>query len=203
MKQVNAFMASGILEAYILGLTSNEENFEVETMAAEHKEVRLSLNVFEEKLEKLSFADAIAPPQLVKTMVMASIDYMARLENGEEVTYPPILRKGAKIIDYASWLNRPDMLAPPDYKDVYAKIIGNTPQMTTAIVWITKMTVSEVHDDEFETFLIVEGSCNITIGTAVHKLVPGDFLAIPLFQPHHVTVTSKGACKAVLQRIAA
>lgn len=203
MKQINAFIASGILEAYILGLTSDEENMEVETMAAEHKEVRLSLATFEEKLETQGFTDATAPPELVKTMVMASIDYMARLGNGEEVTYPPILQKGAKIIDYASWLDRPDMFAPPDFKDVHAKIIGYSPQMTTAIVWITKMAPSEVHDDEFETFLIVEGTCDITIGTAVHQLVAGDFLAIPLFQPHHVTVTSKSACKVVLQRIAA
>lgn len=203
MKEISSIIDSGILESYILGLSSNKENMEVEAMAAAHVEVRIALAVFEEKLEKQGFADAIAPPELVKTMVMASIDYMERLNNGEVVTYPPILQKGAKIIDYKNWIDRPDMLAPAGFKDVYAKIIGYSPQMTTAIVWITKMAPSEVHNDELETFLIVEGTCDITIGTEIHHLVVGDFLAIPLFQPHHVTVTSTTVCKVVLQRRAA
>lgn len=203
MKKISTFIDSGILEAYVLGLTSNDENTEVETMAATHQEVRFSINAFEEKLEKQSFANAIAPPALVKTMVMASIDYMGRLGNGEIETYPPILEKGAKIIDYANWLNRPDMLAPIGFEGTYVKIISHTPQMTTAIAWITDMAPSEVHEDEFENFLVVEGTCDFTIGTVLHQLVAGDFLSIPLFQPHHFKVTSKCACKVVLQRIAA
>ena len=61
----------------------------------------------------------------------------------------------------------------------------------------------EVHHDEYEKFLIVEGTCTITIGDEVHNLVPGNFLSIPLYKNHTVTVTSLIPCKIILQRIAA
>jgi mannose-6-phosphate isomerase-like protein (cupin superfamily) len=60
-----------------------------------------------------------------------------------------------------------------------------------------------VHDNEFEKFLILEGSCTITIEEEAHHLVPGDYLAIPLHKSHQVTITSEIPCKIILQRVAA
>jgi mannose-6-phosphate isomerase-like protein (cupin superfamily) len=54
-----------------------------------------------------------------------------------------------------------------------------------------------------EHFLIVEGTCDITIGDKVHHLVPGDYLSIPLYIDHDVKVTSITPCKVILQRVAA
>ncbi|MBC7688849.1 MAG: cupin domain-containing protein, partial [Aquabacterium sp.] len=88
-------------------------------------------------------------------------------------------------------------------ENIEAKIIGYTPQAITAIVWIKDFAPQEVHDDEFEKFLIVEGSCTITVGQEVTELFPGDFFAIPLYKKHVVKVTSAVACKIILQRIAA
>ena len=95
------------------------------------------------------------------------------------------------------------MILPDNFKDFHAKIIGYTPEMVTAIVWIRNMAPHEVHDDEFEKFLILEGTCDITIGDKVHKMASGDSLSIPLHIDHFVTVTSDIPCKAILQRIAA
>ena len=65
------------------------------------------------------------------------------------------------------------------------------------------MAPEEIHTNEFERFLIVEGSCDIQIGETVHQLQAGDFLSIPLFENHFVTVTSSIPCKVILQRVAA
>jgi mannose-6-phosphate isomerase-like protein (cupin superfamily) len=65
------------------------------------------------------------------------------------------------------------------------------------------MSPAEIHHDEYERFLIVEGTCDITIEKKVHHLKSGDFLAIPLFANHTVKVTSNIPCKAILQRVAA
>ena len=134
---------------------------------------------------------------------MAIIDYTGRLQQGEAATYPPILHEGSKIADYNEWLNRPDMTIPPDFEDVYAKVIGYTPEIMTAIVWINHMAPQEIHEHELERFLIVEGACDILIGDEVHSLVPGNFLAIPLYLQHMVRVTSAIPCKVILQRAAA
>ncbi|MBK8606437.1 MAG: hypothetical protein IPN82_06270 [Chitinophagaceae bacterium] len=39
------------------------------------------------------------------------------------------------------------------------------------------MAPQEVHDDEHERFLILEGTCDIVVGNNIHQLVPGDYFA--------------------------
>ena len=95
------------------------------------------------------------------------------------------------------------MSTPPDLKDIHARIIGNTAEVTTAIVWIKDMAPPETHTNEIEKFLIVEGSCEIIVEKEVYQLVSGDFFAIPLYKSHMVKVTSDIPCKIILQRVAA
>jgi mannose-6-phosphate isomerase-like protein (cupin superfamily) len=203
MKNNSTFIESGILESYIAGLATEAEIREVEEMAAAHADVREALNALNDVIEQLAVANAIAPPLILKPFIMATIDFMGRMGAGETPSFPPILETGAKISDYAEWLNRPDMVIPSYFDGMYAKIIGYTPQVISAIVWIREMAPEEVHDNEYEKFLIVEGTCNITIDGEVHSLVAGDYLAIPLHKNHTVEVTSAELCKVILQRVAA
>lgn len=200
MKQ---YIESGILEAYVMGMADDHEILEVEQMAAAHEEVRAAIDAYGKSLEDIYLSHAVTPDPLVRPMVLATIDFTNRMMAGEEPSFPPALHQGSHISDYEPWLSRPDMVLPHTFTDIHARIIGYTPQVTTAIVWIEKMAPHEVHDDEFERFLIVEGTCDITIGKKVHQLVPGDFLAIPLYESHFVTVTSPFPCKVILQRVAA
>lgn len=203
MKNNQAFIESGILELYITGIASAEEIIEVEEMVAAHTDVREALDTLYRVLETVAVENAVEPPALIRPFLMATMDFMGRMGGGETPTFPAELQTGAKIEDYAEWLNRPDMILPDDFQDVYAKIIGYTPQAITAIVWIKQMAPEEVHDNEYEKFLIVEGTCDIDIEGEVHHLVPGDYLAIPLHKKHQVTVTSDVLCKVILQRVAA
>jgi mannose-6-phosphate isomerase-like protein (cupin superfamily) len=203
MKNLETYYDSGILESYVMGWATPQEAKEVEDMAAAHIEVRKKINEINETLEEYALAHAIEPDVTVKPFLMATIDYTERMKNGEQPSLPPGLHEASQISDYAAWLNRDDMVLPDDFKDLYAKIIGYTPSSLTAIVWIKDLAPQEVHHDEFEKFLIVEGTCTITIGDEVHNLVPGNFLSIPLYKNHTVTVTSLIPCKIILQRIAA
>ena len=65
------------------------------------------------------------------------------------------------------------------------------------------MAPAEVHDNEYEKFLIIEGTCDITVDEDVYSLVPGDYFSIPLYKSHNIKVTSTIPCKAILQRLAA
>jgi mannose-6-phosphate isomerase-like protein (cupin superfamily) len=203
MKTLKEYIESGILESYILGITNAEESAEVEEMSAAHNEIRTELNMIRESIEKYAELHAIEPPITIKPFLLATIDYTERLKNGEPVTVPPILHEDSTIADYADWLKAEAAIVPDDFNNLHARIIGYTSEAITAIVWLKEFAPPEVHIDQLEKFLIVEGTCNITIGEVVHRLVPGDMLSIPLFINHNVKVTSEIPCKIILQRIAA
>lgn len=203
MINVSEYIVSGIIEMYVWGIASLEECVEVEEMAAKHQEVKTAIDSFGESLENFAIANPITPAATVKPFIMATIDYTVRLEKGEAPSFPPILHEKSQISDYGEWLDRTDMVLPKGMTDIYAKIIGYTPEATTVIVWIRDLAPQEVHHDEYEKFLIVEGSCDITIGSKVHSLVPGNMLSIPLYESHDVKITSSIPCKIILQRIAA
>ncbi len=203
MHTVTEFIESGILEIYVLGSASREEVKQVEEMAAKHPEIVKEIEAINIALEKYAFANAVIPNPTIRPFLLAIIDYTERLKNGEQVHLPPVLNENSKIEDYKDWLNRDDMVLPNDFKDIHAKIIGFTPEVTSAIVWINNMVPAEAHDDEFEKFFILEGTCDITVGDKVYQLSAGDYLSIPLHTAHNVKITSDIPCKLILQRIAA
>lgn len=203
MTNILEIIKSGLLEAYVLGFTDEQENLYIEEMANTSPEVRNEIDRFSADLERTALANAVTPDPIIKPMLLGTIDYMERMNNGEPPTFPPLLHEGSLIADYNDWLIRKDMIAPQDLQNIQVRVIGHTPQVMTAIVWIKEMAPQEVHDDEFERFLIVEGSCDLTVGEEVHKLVAGNFLSIPLHRRHHVRVTSDIPCKVILQRVAA
>ncbi|MCW3079875.1 cupin domain-containing protein [Segetibacter sp.] len=203
MKDISKYIESGIIESYVLGMSSLDEIKEVEELAVSYPEVKEAIEVFSTSLEQEAIANALTPDPIIKPMLMATIDFIGRMENGESPAFPPDLNENSKIVDYEEWLNRPDFVVPAHFTDVYARIIGYTPEVTTAIVWIKELAPQEVHHDEYEKFLIVEGTCDIAIGDDVYHLMPGSFLSIPLHKNHLVKVTSDIPCKVILQRVAA
>lgn len=203
MSEVSTFIQSGILELYALGAASAAEAAEVERMMALHPDVRTELDAISASLEAYALAHAVEPPSTLKPLVLATIDYLERLKQGEEPTTPPELTAASTPEHFALWLERDDLKAPTSEEDIFVKIIGFTPAATTAIVWLKDVADEEVHHDEHERFLVLEGSCTITVGGQAHTLRAGDFFAIPLHQKHSVKVTSTEPCKVILQRLAA
>lgn len=196
-------ISSGLLELYVLGETNPEEIVLVEEMARMHEDVRCELEQIGRALETYALNHAVEPDPIVKPFLLATIDYMDRAKAGEVFLLPPVLNNNSKASDFELWLSRPDMLAPAELENIYAKILNYTEQMLTAIVWIKDMAPHETHDIEHEKFLIVEGTCNIIVEGQVNALVPGDFFCIPLHKSHQVVVTSAVPCKVILQRVAA
>ena len=200
---IKEYIESGILELYVLGVASEEETLEIQKLAIIHPEIKNEIEEISLALQKYSEETAVTPHPSTKSMLMATIDYTERLEAGEPQTFPPVLNTNSKIVEYNEWLSRKDMVAPSDFDEVFVKIIGFTPEVTSAIVWIKNMAPEEVHTNEYEKFLILEGSCDITVGEKIHKLNAGDYFSIPLHINHYLTVTSNMPCKVILQRVAA
>ena len=196
-------LSSGLSELYVLGESTSLENKLIEEMCLQFPELFEEINAIEIALEQYAVDNAIKPDAIIKPFLLATIDYMDRMMAGEIVQAPPILTENSSVEDYSLWLDKPDMMVPEDYDEVFAKILNHDERGITAIAWIKSMAPQEVHDHEYEKFLIVEGTCSIHIEEEVHALVPGDYLMIPLHKKHHVLVTSAVPCKVILQRIAA
>jgi mannose-6-phosphate isomerase-like protein (cupin superfamily) len=203
MGDVKKILESGILEEYVLGFTSAEENLYIDEMSKKHAEIELEIVSITNALVKTSENIGPKPSSIARTSVFATIDLMERLQSGETLDAPPILNENSTIEDYSKWLNDPEIFLPEDYVDSYAKIIGANPEATTMIVWLNTGAPYEKHDNEYERFLIVEGSCDIDIHGEIHSLKVGDYIQIPLHLGHSVKVTSSCPCKVLLQRVAA
>lgn len=206
MSKATDYIASGILELYVLGMTNGEESKEVERMAKLHPTINAEIEAISESLVAGASQQAHTggPNPTTKAFIMAMIDYSERMKAGEVPAFPPVLTEASTAADYAAWLNRPDMTLPDGFKDYHARVIGYTPQCITAIVWIKDTAPPEIHDQAYEKFLVLEGSCDIEIeGDRIHSLVPGNYLSIPLHKWHEVRITSTQPCKVILQRLAA
>jgi len=163
MKDINDYINSGILESYVLGMATSEEIKEVEEVAYANAEIRKAIDSIGLLFEQQAIAQAVQPDPTVKPLLMAKIDYIERMENGEAAAFPPDLNANSTIADFEPWLTRPDFQLPKDFTGLYGKIIAHNPRTTTALIWLKDGAPKEIHHKEFESFLIVEGSCEIRI----------------------------------------
>lgn len=200
---VDQLISSGLLELYVIGDVSDTEVSQVEQAMAASDIVRQEVLEIEKALEEFAFSHAVPSPITTKSLLLATASYTNRLQNGEVPISPPSLHEDSEISEFSQWLDRADMQEPEEYDSQYGHIINSDAEKTTLIVWLKDGAPDETHTDEYEKFLIVEGTCDIKIGDEVHSLKRGDFLSIPLHVTHSVTVTSSHRCKIILERAAA
>jgi anti-sigma-K factor RskA len=70
---IQAYIASGILESYVLGELNSAEAREVEDMAARYPEVREELTYIEETLEAVAQSAAVTPPAHMRASILDAI----------------------------------------------------------------------------------------------------------------------------------
>jgi len=68
------FLASGLLEQYVLGLTSTQETAQVERWLRQHPELKEEVSAMHDALEKYSLAQGITPPPHLKSKILNKID---------------------------------------------------------------------------------------------------------------------------------
>ncbi len=193
---------SGLLELYVQGSLEGADQIVIAQALETYPELKQELKEIEFALFQYAEKNALKPHGAVKPLLLATFDYLERMQKGEVPSFPPELHEGSTLSDYGQWLERADMVSPTEMDAMYARLIAHEPEKVTAIVWLRFGAPDETHTQEYEKFLIVEGTCTITIGSEEHHLKAGDYLSIPLHINHHVTVTSAIPCKIILQRIA-
>jgi mannose-6-phosphate isomerase-like protein (cupin superfamily) len=232
MKNLEDFIASGILELYILGDTSDEEDAEVLIMSSKFPaEIAGEILAISTALENLALENAVEPSARLKESLFAKITEMAAQGNGAQsagakpsrrkpavsraavsntdaaavksprpVSEIPPLTYFSKIEDYTDWFSPADLIMPAGFKGRHLKLLGHTPEMTTLLICATAIE-GEVHYDEYERLLVIEGTCDIIIENKVFSFHKGDLINIPLNKWHDVIIPEGTVCKAILQRI--
>ncbi len=67
---IKAYIESGVVESYVLGLASPEEVAELEALSVQHSEVRAAVDAFAESIQQQAMGANIAPPPEIKQQLM-------------------------------------------------------------------------------------------------------------------------------------
>ena len=89
---VQDYISSGIVESYVLGLATPEEQAEFEQMAAQHPEVLQARIAFEIALEEQAMAAAVAPPAAWKDEIRNALPVAAPVRSIETPVLAPVRR---------------------------------------------------------------------------------------------------------------
>ena len=85
----NEILNSGLLELYVMGSLEGSELAFVNEALSRDPLLAHELDQIEQALFLYAQAHAIAPSPTVKPMLMAKIEYMERLKQGEIASTPP------------------------------------------------------------------------------------------------------------------
>ncbi|MBC9934135.1 hypothetical protein [Chitinophaga qingshengii] len=70
---IERYISSGIIESYLLGLTSDEESAELERMCVEYPELEIEILRCEQRMDSIMYDEAVLPPERIKERVLQNI----------------------------------------------------------------------------------------------------------------------------------
>jgi len=192
------YINSGIIQDYCLGLLTEAESRPVEQNAILYTEVKQEIESYLQALEQYATDCAIAPPVHIKNKIAGILNNLA-LEEAASTQHLPIINKYS---GYQNWLRIVQPLLPAKLitEEMFVHEIRNDDTVSQTLIWTAIDYPDEVHSDEQECFIILEGRCRCYIeGAEVIELGPGGFLEIPLHKHHDVQIIEPVI--AVVQRI--
>lgn len=235
MKNLKEFIASGILEIYVLGETSDEEDAEVLIMSSKFPaEIAHEILEISTALEYFALENAVEPSAKLRDSVFSKFSEFGET-SGDDISKKndalgrereaikkrnlatdksnagakktprpaseiPRLTHFSRIEDYTDWFDPEDLITPEGFEGRRVKLLGATPEMTTLLICATAIE-GEVHHDQYERLLVIEGTCEIIVEHKVFSFGKGDFIDIPLHKWHDVVIPHGIPCKAILQKI--
>ncbi len=180
------YIASGILEEFVLGLLPREENEKVLKLVEEHPEIKAEIATIELAVEQYAFANSVTPPSTLENDVFAAI---------QASETPPMLTANSKISEYKYWLDK--VQEPDEYENVHMEVLSDSPEATIVIAWIKEGESDHLHTEYTEKFLIVEGSCIATIDGVTTNYSVGDYVEFTIDKHHDYKITSQIPMKVV------
>ncbi|MFM9947649.1 MAG: cupin domain-containing protein [Saprospiraceae bacterium] len=197
---IRAYLDSGIVEEYCLGLLDSEAAIGVERLSRQFREIDLEIN---KTLETLARFSTIAEPgPHLKASLFQLINHL-ETEQIIDLKAPPFIHRHS---DAEVWNKAIEGLTPNIEEDsAKYHFLQERPEFQLAVVWLEDQLHEEGHDsnDFLESFLILEGTCECNIGGKIIHLQAGDYFEIPPLTQHTIRNTSvhpQPFVKALVQR---
>ena len=190
------------LERYCLGLLPINESREVERMAHEQPAVWAELDQIAQALADYALTNAITPSPSLRNRVLTALSELDE-GYGEGTVYD--IKALPRINDFSNaeqWQRTVATIHPPDgYRNLHVQVLRQDAEVEQFLLWVREFIRPEAHHNEQESFLILEGRCECSLGGELVPLGPGDYLPVPLDLEHAVRVISETPVKAILQRV--
>lgn len=94
-----AYIESGVIESYVLGMTDVQEAAELEQLARQHPDIRQAIDDFEASLEQAALATAVLPDAKVKERLFTALQHEFISESTVSAPAPVIQMQPA-----AAWM---------------------------------------------------------------------------------------------------
>lgn len=72
---IKAYIESGVIESYVLGMANAQEAAELELLSRQYPEIKQAIDDFELNLERQSLSSAVMPSPKVKENLLAALDF--------------------------------------------------------------------------------------------------------------------------------
>ncbi|GAB4023562.1 hypothetical protein GCM10028808_74330 [Spirosoma migulaei] len=87
---VTEYIASGILESYVMGAVSDQERREVECLSSIYPDIRHELDQLSEALENYALLHSVEPPASVKDKLLKQLDFEKPIEKETIIRPMPV-----------------------------------------------------------------------------------------------------------------
>ena len=197
MMDIQAYIESGILNDYCLGLLTKDQELQVEENMTRFPVIKSNIDAINLSLENYAFSYQEKPSVNLKDRIWQTIDNIT-IEEKETLLTLPILNR---FSDKEHWkkIIEPILKHKNLSEEMFIRVLRDDETVLQTLIWTRVNYPDEVHDDLQESFMILEGECECFIGDSVIKMIPGDFLEIPLHTHHDVKLVSSHVL-AIIQR---
>ncbi len=194
---IKAYIASGVIEDYCLGVLNEQEMQEVDQLAAHHPLIRKEITTYQQSFEQYASSFARPAPEGLREKTLALLDNLLKEESAQTDELPLL----NKYSDSKKWLLKVRPLLPNKLEgDLFVHVLQDDEEIEQLLMWTRVDIPDEVHLLEKESFIVLEGECECYVDGKVIKLKAGEFIDIPLHTHHDVKVV-KGPVLAIVQRL--
>ncbi len=195
--ELKAFIESGVIEMYCMGLASEEEVKLVHSYMLRFPEVKKEIDAVQLTLVNYASLQGIAPRESVKQALLkqaTSEQHAQRL--------PPQLNECSQVEFWLQYLEQSKLEAPKAFTDLYSIDLHSNENQVTYAVWAkSEAFVEETHANETEYLLMLRGKCSVTFAGKSNTYGPGDLITIPA-QTAHKAVSLSDDMLLIGQRLA-
>ena len=197
MTNLEEYISTGILEEYCLNLLDPEQKQQVEKIAQEYPIVHARISLINAAILKMRTSpDASLPSDIKeKTWDLLQNSHLEKIMDPQRL---PLINSYS---DINQWRPFVQSQLPKELNDsCYLKILREDEKISQEIVWTKNDRPEEIHDNERESLLILEGICECEVGGKIIQLKAGDYFEMPPNVPHTMRLRTPELL-ALVQRV--